>query len=68
MNTNNDIDTAIPNWFNQKLADLFPHVDDGCVGYAFFEFSDEATKVDPMQKTMGVVGNVTKLLKNPKKF
>ena len=56
MSANNEINAAIPDWFNQKLADLFNYVDDGCVGYAFFEFSDEATKADPLQQTMGVVG------------
>jgi hypothetical protein len=56
MSENNDIDLHIPDWFNQKLADLFNYVDSGCVGYAFFEFNDEASKVDPLQKTMGVVG------------
>lgn len=58
MSATNEINSAIPDWFNQKLADLFNYVDDGCVGYAFFEFSDEATKADPLQKTMGVIGTL----------
>ena len=30
-------------------------LDDGCIGMAFFEFNDERTKVDDLQKTMGAV-------------
>jgi hypothetical protein len=42
-------------WFNQIYADLIAHIDDGCIGGAFFEYSDEPYKADSLQQTMGVV-------------
>jgi len=44
-----------PDWFNQHWKDLIAHVDDGCIGGAFFEYSDEELKEDPLQREMGVV-------------
>jgi len=45
-----------PDWFNQVWQDLVGHIDQGCVGGAFFEYSDEPlTKVDPTQQALGVV-------------
>jgi len=52
-NTETDVD---PNWFNSIWRDLLRHIDDGCIGGAFFEYSDEPySKVDPLQQTMGLV-------------
>jgi len=53
---NNSVTEAIPNWFNQQWEDLVNHIDDGCIGGAFFEYSDEIyTKADALQQDMGVV-------------
>jgi len=52
---NSETNYAIPNWFNQIWKDLVNHVDEGCIGGCFFEYSDEPNKADPLQQTMGVV-------------
>ena len=38
---NNTVTQAIPDWSNQIWADLVKHIDQGCIGGVFFEFSDE---------------------------
>jgi len=43
-----------PYWFNQQWKAIVSHMDDGCVGAAFFEYSDELQK-DGKQRTMGAV-------------
>lgn len=45
-------------WFNQIYADFIKHYDQGAIGSAFFEWSDEEGKDDPLQKTMGAIGLV----------
>jgi len=52
---NNSIMSTFPNWFNENWQDLTAHIDQGCIGGAFFEYNDEPMKVDPMQQTMGSV-------------
>jgi hypothetical protein len=48
--------TAFPDWFNQIYKDLVIHIDAGCIGGVFFEYSDEPyTKTDPLQQDMGIV-------------
>jgi len=53
---NNSITGANPHWFNSQWKDLLMHIDQGCIGGAFFEYSDEPhSKVDPLQQSMGLV-------------
>ena len=42
----------ILDWFNQIYADLVRNIDNGCVGGAFFEYSDEQEKGDAAERTM----------------
>lgn len=51
---NNSISYTNPDWFNQIWKDLVGHIDQGCVGGAFFEYSDEQLKPTE-QQTMGLV-------------
>jgi hypothetical protein len=55
-----EITNARPYWFNQQWKQIVDHIDDGCVGAAFFEYSDEIQK-DGKQSTMGAVRLVEKL-------
>lgn len=56
LSENNAINYQIPNWFNQMWRDLVHNIDRGCIGGAYFEYSDEIySKVDPLQKHLGVV-------------
>ena len=49
---------AIPNWFNQIYKDLILNMDEGTIGGAFFEYSDELySKTDVLQQTMGIVAS-----------
>jgi hypothetical protein len=51
---NNQINKDRPDWFNQQWKAIVEHIDDGCIGATFFEYSDEPQKPN-LQKTMGVV-------------
>eukprot|EP01119_Soliformovum_irregulare_P010507 TRINITY_DN2594_c0_g2_i1.p2 TRINITY_DN2594_c0_g2~~TRINITY_DN2594_c0_g2_i1.p2 ORF type:complete len:480 (-),score=117.42 TRINITY_DN2594_c0_g2_i1:2849-4288(-) len=53
--TNNQINYAQPNWFNQKYSALVEKIDMGCIGGSFFEFNDEPMKTAANQRTMGMV-------------
>jgi len=54
QDADNTIMESIPNWFNQIWLDGINHIDQGCVGGTFFEYSDEPLKA-ALQQTMGVV-------------
>jgi len=41
-------------WFSSVWADLYSHINEGCIGGAFFEWNDEPMKAGP-QQTMGLV-------------
>ena len=52
----NEVTLSNPDWFNRIYQDLVVHMDEGTIGGAFFEYSDEPySKVDVLQQTMGVV-------------
>jgi len=55
MSLNNAETLANPTWFNQLYQDLLGHIGQGCIGGAFFEYSDEPLKTDALQQTMGLV-------------
>jgi len=56
LSFNNSATQLYPNWVNQVWKDLVGHIDEGCVGGAFFEYSDEPyTKADINQQALGVV-------------
>jgi len=58
---NNDIMSSIPNWFNQIWLDAINHIDQGCIGGTFFEYSDEPMK-PALQQTMGIVSFVESIV------
>jgi len=55
MSLDNTITHQIPTWFNQKWKSLLENVQYGCIGGAFFTFTDIRAKEDPLQRTMGAV-------------
>jgi len=44
----------LPDWFNQQWKAMVNHINDGCIGACFFEYSDELNKFGK-QKHMGAV-------------
>lgn len=46
---------ANPQWYNRQVKDMLANQANGCIGGAFFEFSDELSKADPQQRDMGMV-------------
>ncbi len=67
--TNNSINAALPgnkfwvtnfltfliDWFNQIYQSLVTNIDNGCIGGAFFEYSDEKEKGDEQERTMVII-------------
>ena len=50
------VDIFFLDWINQIYKNLVANIDQGCVGMAFFEWSDEPyTKTAEDQRTMGLV-------------
>jgi hypothetical protein len=54
---NNSINALKPDWFNKIWGDVVKHIDEGCIGGCFFEYSDELYKKNapPDQIQLGVV-------------
>lgn len=44
-----------PDWFNQQWKQVVDHVDDGCIGAVFFEYSDEPYTKPASESDMGIV-------------
>lgn len=56
LSINNTAYKENPGWFNNVWKEVIEHIDDGCIGGIFFEYSDEKYKKSgPDQKQLGVV-------------
>lgn len=56
LSVNNTAHRDNPDWFNKVWKDTLDHVEQGCIGAVYFEFSDEKYKQGgPDQNELGVV-------------
>lgn len=57
LSVNNSANYDNPGWFNKVWKDVVDHMDDGCIGGTYFEYSDELFKKDaPIDQTqLGLV-------------
>lgn len=56
LSINNTANYEHPDWFNKVWKDILDHIDNGCIGGVYFEFSDEKYKMSgPDQTQLGVI-------------